>query len=181
MSADTPKPLPPLTDDEFLVAESVPEPADEPQYRPRLIPAPEAVPAGPLFKDDFVLAATSDSDDGIEYLQLKPPDGLSPVQRRILTMNPIPLTEEVEEERPLTQFTLQEMMVLTTFLSVGLSIMYYFPPDMVAGVLGLLALVGQGLLMRFPPENRHIRLAAWVLLGMYAVAAATAFLQHILI
>ena len=72
-----------------------------------------------------------------------------------------------------------ELLWLMSFLSVGFSIMYYLPPDKVAGVLGLLALVGQGLLMRFPPESRHIRLGASVLLVMYACAAAVAFVQHV--
>ncbi len=178
MSAD-PANSQPLTDDEIiLLAEHVPTEPSDSEYRPRYIDPPDPLAARPLFKDDFVLAQTTESDEGIEYVNLQPPEGLSPAQRRIVCMEPIPLTEE-DVQRPFFQFSLKEMMVLSTFLSVGLAIMHYFPPDMVAGVLGFLALVGQGLLMRFPPENHHIRLAAWTLLAMYAVAAATAFVQHI--
>jgi hypothetical protein len=133
---------------------------------------------GPLFRDDFVLAATTD-DDASEYEQLKPPEGLSPAQRRAITTEPVPLTVEEEPERPLLQFSMTELLWLMTFVSAGFAIMHYLPPDHVAGVLGLLALVGQGLLMRFPPESRHIRLGASALLVMYACAAVVAFVQHV--
>jgi hypothetical protein len=132
----------------------------------------------PTFKDDFVLAASADADDTTDYERLLPPDGMSPAERRALNMPLIPLTIEEEPQRPLTQFTVAEMFGLTTFLSVGFAVMYYLPPDKVAGVLGILALVGQGVLMRFPPENRHVHLGASVLLVMYGIAAAVAFCQH---
>ena len=134
--------------------------------------------ARPLFKNDFVLA-TADNGDAAEYEKLLPPEGISPAERRILTTEPIPLTIEEEPPRPLTQFTMPELLGLMTFLSVGFAVMYYLPPAQVAGVLGLLALVGQGVLTAFPPDNRHIRLGASVLLIMYACAAAVAFVQHV--
>lgn len=134
--------------------------------------------SAPTFRDEFSIAAAMDEDTS-EYEKLRPPEGLSPSVRRALTAEPIRLTIEEEPERPLTQFTMTELMWLTSFLSVGFAVMYYLPPDKVAGVLGLLALAGQGLLMRFPPESRHIRLGASALLVMYACAAGVAFLQHV--
>lgn len=134
--------------------------------------------AQPMFRDEFVLAAADDADSA-EYEKLQPPQGLSPAERRILTAEPIPLTVEEEPQRPLTQFTMTELLGLTSFLSVGFAAMYYLPPAHVAGVLGLLALVGVGLLMQFPPESRHVRLAASTLLVMYACASVVAFIQHL--
>ena len=128
-------------------------------------------------RDDVIMAA--DDDDDAEYQTLRPAEGLSPAARRALTADPIPLTVEEEPERPLMQFTMAELLWLMSFLSVGFAVMYYLPSDKVAGVLGLLALLGQGMLMRFPPENRHVRLAATVLLIMYACAAFVAFVQHV--
>jgi hypothetical protein len=154
---------------------------DDKEYRPRVSSERRAAkPAGPVFRDDFVLATTDEAnEDDAAYESLLPPEGLSPAQRRAITAEPIPLTVEEEPQRPLTQFTMVELLCLMSFLCVGFSIMYYLPPAKVAGVLGLLALAGQGLLMRFPPENRHIRLAASVLLIMYGCAAVVAFVQHV--
>jgi hypothetical protein len=135
--------------------------------------------AQPLFKDDFVVAAC-DELDTVDYEKLLPPEGLSPVQRRAISAEPIPLTVEEEPERSLLQFTMTELFWLMTFLSVGFAVMYYLPPAQVAGVLGLVALAGQGLLMRFPPESRHVRLGAYMLLVMYVCAAAVAFGAHLL-
>ncbi len=131
----------------------------------------------PTFRDEFVIPV-GDDDDLAAYEKLQPPTGISPAVRRALTAEPIPLTVEQDPERPLTQFTMTELFWLMTFLAGGFAVMHYLPLDQVAGVLGLLALVGQGLL-RFPPENRHIRLGASALLVMYACAAAVAFGQHI--
>src|SRR5689334_125023 len=58
---------------------------------------------GPLFRDDFVLATTSEQD-AAEYERLAPPEGLSPAQRRVITTEPIPLTVEEEPERRMMQF-----------------------------------------------------------------------------
>lgn len=132
----------------------------------------------PTFRDDFVLPVHND-DDLSAYEKLQPPAGLSPAVRRALTTEPISLTDDPEPERPLTQFTVSELLGLMTFLSIGFAVMYYLPPAQVAGVLGLLALAGQGLLVCFPPENRHLRLGASVLLVMYACAAAVAFVQYV--
>ena len=131
-----------------------------------------------VFRDDFVVPA-HEAEDSSEYEKLRPPEGLSPAVRRAITAEPIPLTVEEEPERPLTQFTMTELLWLMSFVCVGFSVMYYLPPNQVAGVLGILALLGQGLLMRFPPESRHIRLGASVLLVMYACAALVAFVQHV--
>ena len=172
MSLEPAKAQPTESPDDILLGELVELPV-EPSYVPQAVE--KTPPAGPLFRDEFVLAETSDQEE--LALSLAPPEGLSPTERRIATMEPIPLT--IDEEPKLTQFTLWELMILMTFLSVGLSTIYYLPPSDVAGVLGLLALVGQGLLMRFPPDNRHVNLAAWSLLAMYFVAAAVAFFQHV--
>ena len=126
-------------------------------------------------RDNGLLA----TEDDAEYEKLRPAEGLSPAARRALTADPVPLTVEEEPELPLLQFTMAELLWLMSFLSVGFAVMYYLPSDKVAGVLGLLALLGQGMLMRFPPENRHVRLAATVLLIMYACAAFVAFVQHV--
>jgi hypothetical protein len=141
-------------------------------------PHDDAPPAAqPLFKNEFVLEATA--EEIAAYENLRPAEGLSPAQRRAISAEPIALTVEEEPERPLTQFSMTELFWLTTFLCVGFAVMYYLPADKVAGVLGLLALAGQGLLMRFPPENRHIRLGAYALLVMYVCAAAVAFAMQL--
>jgi hypothetical protein len=134
------------------------------------IPAAQPIPS-PL--------SAEPGDDGIFFLAS--PEGLSPHERHVLTLDPIPLSDENDPGRPLTQFSLRELMALVTFFSAGMAVIYYLPADKVAGVLGVLALVGQGLLMRFPPENRHVLFAAWFLLAMYFVAAATALAQHFLL
>lgn len=146
------------------------------EHRPRVDSDGLIISAGPTFKNDFVRDVPDDEDVDIE---LRPPEGLSPAQRRAIATPPIPLTVEEEEEPPLWQFSMVELMVLMTFFSAGFAVMYYLPPAQVAGVLGLLALVGQGLMMRFPPETRHVRLAAMTLLVMYGLAASVAFVQHL--
>jgi hypothetical protein len=118
------------------------------------------------------------NDDDIIFLS--PPDGLSPQQRHLITLDAIPLSEDIDPGRPLSQFSLRELMALLTFFSVGMAVICYLPANLVAGVLGVLALVGQGLLMRFPPQNRHALFAAWCLMAMYFLAAAVAFGQHFL-
>lgn len=159
-----PLPWPDDGDDEILLGE----------VTPRTPPTVGKPPATVTNADEEA------SEEEIDYTSLAPPQGLSVVQRRIICMDPIPLSEEEETGPPLTQFTLREVLVLMTFLSIGLAIMYYLPARQVAGVLGLLALIGQGLLMRYPPMHRHANLAAWTLLAMYVIAAATAFIQHIM-
>ncbi|HTN76378.1 MAG TPA: hypothetical protein VL096_14065 [Pirellulaceae bacterium] len=182
MSADFQSPLPTTTTqplpppEPVVLAEITDTSRGDESYHPAANPQAVQSTPGPLFQDEFMLASSVENDRTAE-LALAPPDGLSPVERRILTLPPVPLSEEVSD-RPLSQFTLWELLILMTFLSVGCSIVYYLPINQVAGVLGLLALVGQGLLMRYPPDNRHIRLTGWLLLGMYVVAAVTAFVQH---
>ena len=132
--------------------------------------------AGPTFRDDFVLGIPAEVADEAE-IPIRPPEGMSPAERRNLTSEPIPVTVE-DEERPFSQFTMIELMWLMTFFSAGFAVLYYFPLAESAGVLGLLALVGQGLIMRFPPENRHIRLAAYALLVMYGFAALASIVQY---
>lgn len=174
-------PLPPeaLPSADWTLDEVVHAPAPQPEYRPRVDGDGLIVSRGPLFKDEFVVDVPED-DDAIEYEHLQPADGISPAERRALTAPPIPLTVEEEPVRPLLQFTMNELLWLTTFLAGGFAVMYYLPPDKVAGVLGLLALAGQALVMRFPPEQRHIRMAAAVLLILYVCAAAVAFVMHLL-
>jgi hypothetical protein len=166
--------------EEFLLAELADPPAPEPIYRPRvdsdgLIQSHAHQPA---FKDDFVLAA-AEVTDTIDYENLRPPEGLSPGERRMMCAEPVPVTYIEEPERPWWQFTTVEMFWLMSFMSVGFAVMYYLPAAEVAGVLGLLALAGQLLLMRFPPDSRHIRMGAYTLLVMYVCAAAVAFVVHL--
>jgi hypothetical protein len=166
--------------EEFLLAEFAETPAPEPIYRPRvdsdgLIRSHAHQPA---FKDDFVLASAEDADT-IDYENLRPAEGLSPGERRMLCAEPVRVTYIEEPERPWWQFTTIEMFWLMSFASVGFAIMYYLPAAEVAGVLGLLALAGQLLLMRFPPDSRHIRMGAYMLLVMYVFAAAVAFVVHL--
>lgn len=134
--------------------------------------------AGPTFRDDFVLGLPEDvaADPNFNIL---PPEGISPAERRALTADLVPVTVEEEPERPITQFSLLELMWLMTFFAAGFSVFYYFPLAESAGVLGLLALIGQGLLMRFPPENRHVRLAAYGLLVMYMIAVLASMIQYL--
>jgi hypothetical protein len=155
-----------------------PPPADDgAEYRLRVTSEAPATP-GALFRDDFVLACSADEAE-YPLPPLAPPEGFSPTERRLISTEPRCVVEEEDEpQRPLTQYTLRELMSLTTFLSVGLALVYYLPAHYVAGVLGILSLVGQGLLMRFPPENRHVKLAAGMLLIMYAVSLSAAFIQH---
>jgi hypothetical protein len=175
-------PLPPQdwTLDEVVSSPHPPAELSPPaEYRPRVDSDGLITSQGPVFKDDFVLEVPEEADTS-EYEHLLPPEGISPAQRRAMVAPPIPLTEEEEPVRPLWQFSMTEMLWLTTFLAIGFAVMYYLPPDRVAGVLGLLALVGQALVMRFPPEQRHIRIAAAVLLILYVCAAAVAFVMHLL-
>lgn len=158
--------------DEILLGDLVDLPA-EPTYVPQAVNTHSSI--APHFRSDVVLAESAELDDTVPALA--PPEGLSPTERRAISLAPIPLTIE-DDAQKLSQFTLWELMILMTFLSIGLSTLYYLPPQQVAGVLGLLALIGQGLLMRFPPENRHINLAAWCMLGMYFVAVVVALCQH---
>jgi hypothetical protein len=116
----------------------------------------------------------------IDYDRLAPPDGLSPAERLMLGAPRPAEVEEAVPERPLTQFTIIEMMWLVTFLSMGMAVLYYLPPAKVAGVMGILALVGLVVLMRFPPENRHVKISVWLLLGMYALASLVAWVQHLM-
>ena len=174
-------PLPPeaLPTEDWTLDEVVPPSQPAPEYRPRVDSDGLILSGGPVFKDEFVLGVPED-DDTVEYEHLQPPEGISPAERRAITAPPIPLTVEDEPVRPLLQFTMTELLWLTTFLAGGFAVMYYLPPDKVAGVLGLLALAGQALVMRFPPEQRHIRMAAAVLLILYVCAAAVAFVMHLL-
>jgi hypothetical protein len=165
--------------EDFTLAELADVPELEPVHRPR-VDADGLIRSHsqqqPTFKDDFVL--TAEDTDTTDYEKLQPPEGLSPGERRMMCAEPAPVVYIEEPERPLWQFTTLEMFWLMSFMSVGFAIMYYLPPAEVAGVLGLLALGGQFLLMRFPPDSRHVRLGAYTLLIMYVCAAAVAFVVH---
>jgi hypothetical protein len=171
------RPLPPP--DFAFLAESVDDDQDV-EYRV-LSESEEAqrrAAVGPTFRDEFVLGLNEDIAADANFT-VRPPEGISPAERRALTADLAPVTVEEEPERPLTQFSLLELMWLTTFFAAGFSVFYYFPLAESAGVLGLLALIGQGLIMRFPPESRHVRLAAYSLLIMYAVAAFASIIQYL--
>jgi hypothetical protein len=171
------RPLPPP--DFAFLAESADE-ASEVEYRvlSEREEAQRRAAAGPTFRDDFVLGLHEDVAADANFTVL-PPEGISPAERRALTADLVPVTVEEEPERPLTQFSLLELMWLMTFFAAGFSVFYYFPLAESAGVLGLLALLGQGLLMRFPPENRHVRLGAYALLMMYVVAVGASLIQYL--
>jgi hypothetical protein len=174
----SPVPLPPP---EFtILAESVAG-GEEAEYRvlSEREDAARRATAGLTFRDDFVLAAADDADGADNQdanITLRPPDGLSPAERRALTVDSIAVTAD-DPQRSRLQFSMVELFWLMTFFSAGFAVLHYFPLAESAGVLGLLALIGQGLIMRFPPENRHIRLAGYALLMMYGLAAFATMIQ----
>ena len=77
------------------------------------------------------------------------------------------------------QFTIRDMLLLTTAVAVCLSILttIKWAWAFVAGLTGAGAFIGLIVLTVFEPENPRVRFAWWCVLGLYLLACIGAFIH----
>ena len=95
-----------------------------------------------------------------------------------------PLPEEPPEslDRSRRQFTLAELLILTTVSSMFMSLVVVFARrwDWAAGLAGLLAFLSLIVLLAFEPDNRAVRLGWWTMLVFYLLACLGAIMSSLI-
>ena len=74
------------------------------------------------------------------------------------------------------QYTLADILTLTTGVAVLMSILKFFPIHTIAGVSGLGARHYVILLLIWPPERPLLRLGWWILFALYLLACIGAII-----
>ena len=119
-----------------------------------------------------------------ENTPLAPPEGKSPAQ----LLNELEGPEfydkiaanmaKLADERPAKpQFSLAELLILTTIAAVGLAGVRVLPAAPLAGLVGILAFVAMWLTGHWQIRHRWVHLAVWGLVMIYAIAAVAAIVR----
>ena len=109
-------------------------------------------------------------------LNLLPVDGKTPEE---LSQRPkyfLKATHEPEVEKPY-QFSLAELMLITTGVALGAAGGRWFPSDVYAALMGLVTVVGLLVVTLHPPQSRWAKIVWGMLIAAYAVAVFVAILK----
>jgi hypothetical protein len=146
-------------------------------------PPPAAAPYKPVIPADVTLVPTPpEVDDEEADLALLPPAGksASELQKQAMLEAAAQRAAEADDEEPeesATQFSIKELMQVTAFAAVGFAIMRWFPADLLAGALGLAAIIGMGILTVAKPQKAFFYLAWWTLLAVYVIVSIVAVIN----
>ena len=132
--------------------------------------------------EPFTLAKPLDDADDFE-LRLSPPAGKSRADLEAEANGQFPAklpladNDRIIAKHPPIRYSLRELMAFTTFAAIGLSGATWLPPDIFAGLAGLVVLFSLLLIVFRPPQTRIMKLAWTSAFVIYIFAALVAVIQ----
>ena len=80
------------------------------------------------------------------------------------------------EEPPKPQFTLKQMVIAQGVIAVLLGLIRIFKPGMLAGSLGIAAMLMAAVISIYDPEDRRVTIAFWCVMALYLFSCILALL-----
>lgn len=134
--------------------------------------------ADPKTSDDVVWGNVNKDDDGgltlapLDPKEEQPPGEASEAMLRAEAA----LRGEAPslDDYPRPQFTLKHMVIAQAVIAVLLGLIRAFAPQMMAGSLGIIAMLFAAVISILEPEDRRVTIAFWCVMFLYVMACVIA-------
>jgi hypothetical protein len=131
----------------------------------------------PLDREREFLIAEPVQDEA-EELRILPAEGPSREELSRQIEPPPPLDLRPAETRRPTQWSISDLLIVTTGLAVSFAGGTWMPPEVFAAVLGLVTMIGLLVVHLHPPESRLAKLVWGTLVLSYIIAVVTAVVRR---
>jgi|GEM_PF-3845218 len=133
----------------------------------------------PKTSDDVVWQNVDEEDDGgLSLVPLDPKEERSRVRQResMLTLG-IADDEPDPANEPLNpQFSLKQMVIAQGVVAILLGLVRIFQPGMLAGSLGVTAMLMAAVITFYEPDDKRITVGFWCVMALYLIACVLALL-----